>query len=80
MKHVIEVDQVKEVDYLIGDDPHKQFWMSHRRERWGIVAYNPRTLMGALGLIREVLGRFVKSVFSGVSRKRSVQHADGTSA
>lgn len=80
MQHAFEVDRVSEVDYLVGDDPYKKLWMSHRRERWGIVAYNPRTLMGALGLIREVLGRFVKSVFSGVSRKRSVQHADGTSA
>jgi hypothetical protein len=80
MQHVIEVDKVKEVDYLIGDDPHKQFWMSHRRERWGIVAYNPRTLMGALGLIREVLGRCVKPILLGLKGNRSVQHADGTSA
>ena len=61
MQHVIERDQVAEVDYLIGDDPYKKAWMSHRRERWGIVAYNPRTLRGLLGLSREVLGRAVKT-------------------
>jgi len=58
MQHVIEVDYVREVDYLIGDDPYKANWMSHRRERWGIVAYNPRTVLGAILLLREAMGRF----------------------
>ncbi|MBA3058021.1 MAG: GNAT family N-acetyltransferase [Gammaproteobacteria bacterium] len=61
MQHVIERDQVAEVDYLIGDDPYKKAWMSHRRERWGIVAYNPRTFRGLLGMNREFLGRAVKT-------------------
>jgi CelD/BcsL family acetyltransferase involved in cellulose biosynthesis len=43
MQHVMEVDRVTEVDYLIGDDAYKRNWMSERRERWGIVAYNLRT-------------------------------------
>lgn len=62
MKHVIEVDKVSEVDYLIGDDPYKETWVSHRRERWGIVAYNPRSLNGLAGWIRETLGRTVKAI------------------
>lgn len=60
MRHVIEVDQVQEVDYLIGDDAYKKIWMSHRRERWGIVAYNPRTIKGLWGAVREILARSVK--------------------
>lgn len=64
MEHVIEQDKVSEVDYLIGDDPYKANWMSHRRERWGIVAYNPRTLGGLLGLARELLGRSLKARLS----------------
>lgn len=60
MRSAIENDAVSEVDYLIGDDPHKKFWMSHRRERWGIVAYNSRTWPGLAGLLREVLGRGAK--------------------
>ncbi len=47
MQHVIDIDQVKQVDYLTGDEPYKSDWMSHRRERWGIVAFNPRTIRGA---------------------------------
>lgn len=60
MQHTFESDQVTEVDYLIGDDAYKQSWMSHRRERWGIVAYNPNSISGLLGLGREVLGRSLK--------------------
>lgn len=66
MQHTFESDQVTEVDYLIGDDPYKQSWMSHRRERWGIVAYNPNSISGLLGLGREVLGRSLKPWVSRV--------------
>ena len=62
LKHVIEQDHVKEVDFLIGDDEYKKIWMSDRRERWGIVAYNPRTIIGCALLIREIAGRITKSV------------------
>jgi len=61
MQHVIEQDQVREVDFLIGDDKYKQLWMSDRRERWGIVAYNPRTIIGFALLMKEASGRIVKS-------------------
>jgi len=62
MRHVLDVDRVNEVDYLIGDDAYKKDWMTHRRERWGIVAYNLKTLRGLVGWIREVGGRWVKRV------------------
>jgi CelD/BcsL family acetyltransferase involved in cellulose biosynthesis len=69
MAHVIEQDRVTEVDFLIGDDPYKKTWMSHRRERWGIIAYNPKTLGGLLGLGKEVLGRTLMPL---VARTRSL--------
>lgn len=56
MEHVIDVDGVKEIDYLIGDDPYKADWMSQRRERLGLVAYDPLTLRGLIGMIRQVVG------------------------
>ena len=62
MEHVIDQDGVSEVDYYIGDDSYKQTWMTHRRERWGIVAYNPRILSGLLHLGREIGARMIKSV------------------
>lgn len=60
MEHVISVDRVREVDYLIGDDDYKKNWMSQRRERWGIVAFNPKSPRGLLLLIRESLYRLLK--------------------
>ncbi|HQC98992.1 MAG TPA: GNAT family N-acetyltransferase [Aquabacterium sp.] len=55
LKHCIEQDRVQEVDYLIGDDDYKSAWMTHRRERWGLVAHDPRTLRGALGALGQTL-------------------------
>lgn len=48
MQHVLDEDQVREVDYLTGDDPYKKEWLTHRRERWGLLAINPRTPLGLL--------------------------------
>lgn len=62
MEHVIEKDGVYEVDYLTGDDPYKKGWMSNRRERWGIIAFNAKTVSGLLGLSKELLGRVMRSV------------------
>lgn len=60
MEHAIDKDQSTEIDYLIGDDAYKKTWMSHRRERWGIIAYNPKTLDGIFGLCKEAMGRLLK--------------------
>jgi CelD/BcsL family acetyltransferase involved in cellulose biosynthesis len=46
MQHVIDIDGVDEVDYLIGDDPYKKSWMGARRERWGIEAIRPAHPIG----------------------------------
>lgn len=53
MQHSIDVDGVREIDYLTGDDAYKNQWMSHRRERRGLLAFNPRTAGGLAGLLRE---------------------------
>ncbi len=56
MEQAIDIDQVREIDYLIGDDPYKAAWMSQRRERFGLVAFDPQTLRGLLGLARQTVG------------------------
>jgi ribosomal protein S18 acetylase RimI-like enzyme len=72
MKYVIDVDRVAEVDYLTGDDRYKSDWMSKRRERWGILALNPRTPLGALAIVRHVGGRAAKrTAMAVVTRFRS---------
>lgn len=62
MQQAMDVDKVREIDYLIGDDPYKESWMSARRERWGLVAYNPFSWGGALCLIKELLGRTARAL------------------
>ena len=62
MRHVLDADKVTEVDYLIGDDAYKKSWVSQRRERWGIVAYNLRSARGLIGYVMQKLGRFKRFV------------------
>jgi hypothetical protein len=52
MEHVLDQDRVTEIDYLSGDDAYKQEWMTHRRERHGIVAFDLRTIRGFSGALR----------------------------
>jgi hypothetical protein len=68
MEHVIDVDKVKVVDYLSGDDAYKRDWMSLRRERWGIMAFNLRTPRGALAAARHVGARAVKRAAGALRR------------
>lgn len=79
MRHVVEQDKVTEIDYLIGADPYKQLWMDQRRERWGIVAYNPRTLGGIFGLAIELLGRATKGLRRRLRELRP-QHTEANAA
>ena len=72
-QHALDVDKVTEVDYLSGDDGYKKDWMSQRRERWGILALNPRTPRGVLAIARHVGGRAVKRV--ALSMAKSFQRA-----
>lgn len=59
-EHVLDVDRVVEIDFLSGDDPYKAEWMSGRRERFGLLAFHPRTLQGLAGALRHFGGRMVR--------------------
>jgi hypothetical protein len=63
MRHAIDVDRVREIDYLSGDDAYKQDWMSGRRERHGVIAFNLRTLRGVLSACKHIGGRGLKKIF-----------------
>ena len=70
MKHLVDVEKVDQIDFGSGDDAYKRDWMSSRRERWGIVAYNPRTLPGLLGAARHLGGLALRRI------GRSLPHKD----
>jgi CelD/BcsL family acetyltransferase involved in cellulose biosynthesis len=78
MEHVLDIDKVHTVDFLSGDDSYKRHWMSHRRERWGLLALNPRTVKGAVSVIRHVTGRAVKRTAEAWMR-RGQEAAQATS-
>ena len=61
IERVIDVDRAAEVDFGVGDDPYKRRWASARRERWGLVAFESRTVRGALGAIRHIVGLKMKA-------------------
>jgi len=62
MEHVIDRDRVTRIDYLSGDDSYKRDWMSCRRERRGIAAYNVRTLHGSSQFIGHTFTAFLKKL------------------
>jgi CelD/BcsL family acetyltransferase involved in cellulose biosynthesis len=57
MRLAIDDDRVVDVDYLTGDDAYKADWMSDRRERFGVLAFDPRHPLGLAGLLKQRLGR-----------------------
>lgn len=62
MRQALEVDRVSEVDFGRGDDDYKQDWLSQRRERWGILAFNPRRVRGLAAAARHLLGPALKDL------------------
>jgi hypothetical protein len=60
MKYVIDCDRVSEVDFLTGADPYKKGWMSHWRERRGIVAYNPKSIIGLALMGKQMIGGWLR--------------------
>ena len=61
LRHVIDIDRVGEVDYLTGDDAYKRDWMSHSRERCGIIAFNLRSVRGIAAAATHLGGGWLKT-------------------
>jgi len=62
MQHVIDLDKVEKVDFLIGDEPYKNDWMSHQGKRYSISIYNKKTLKGWLYIARVYLRKIAKLI------------------
>jgi hypothetical protein len=69
MQHALDVDGVREIDYLSGDDDYKKAWMSHRRERCGLLAFNLRTLKGTVSAARHIGGRILQRAYQRMMRR-----------
>ena len=78
MQRAIDHDEVTEIDYLKGDDAYKNQWMTHRRERLGLLAFNPRTVGGLMGMARESTGRALVALKLRKRPEASATPADKT--
>ncbi len=59
MQQVMDIDRVEEIDFLTGNEPYKQEWMSLRRQRWRLLLSRPQKPQGgARILIERFRGRF----------------------
>ena len=73
MSYVIDERNVELVDYLTGDDTYKKDWMSVRRERRGVLGFNPKSRRGALfafveGKVKPRLKQLATSVKATIDR------------
>jgi hypothetical protein len=59
IRRLIE-DGTAVIDFGRGDDPYKRGWVSERRERIGLVGYNPRSRQGLGALARHEGGRVLR--------------------
>jgi Acetyltransferase (GNAT) domain len=64
-RRAIDQDGVRLIDYGTGDDVYKRDWMDERRQLWRIIAYNPRTLRGLAGIVRQRVRALVRGKASG---------------
>ncbi len=51
-EHMIDVEHINEVDFGIGDEAAKSFWLRNQRPLCGIVAFNSKSLAGQISLLR----------------------------
>jgi len=62
IRHMIDQEHIRELDFGRGDDDYKQDWVGMRRQMTGLLLINPRSPRGLLELARhrtgEVAARF----------------------
>lgn len=54
MRAALSDTGIREIDFGWGDDPYKQEWLPERRQRYGVAAYNLRTLTGTALAVRNL--------------------------
>ena len=52
LERLLDEEHIGELDLGAGDDLYKRLWASRRRERVGLVAFDPLTWRGAAGAFR----------------------------
>lgn len=71
MEHLLDVDHVEEIDFGNDDDPYKKSWVTERRIRWGVLAFNPRSLTGCLNRSRDIVEDTARTGVRAMRRARA---------
>lgn len=69
MEQVLSEGGIREVDFGRGDDPYKALWLPRRRERWGIIAFNPSTLRGRAAALRHLGPATLRQALSRITSR-----------
>jgi hypothetical protein len=72
IEYVLEIDGVSEIDFGTDDDPYKAVWVKNRRERWGLVFFNRKTIQGNIYSLRYLFGMAIENlrgVVAGIYRQ-----------
>ncbi len=62
IRELLDREGVDELDFGRGDDAYKRLWASRRRQRVGVMLFNPRRRQGVAALARHLLGRVRRHV------------------
>jgi hypothetical protein len=57
IRHLLDVDRVRRLDFGRGDDDYKRLWVGTRHQRSGLLAVDPRHPAGLAALLRHAAGR-----------------------
>lgn len=60
LDHVLENDDVAEIDYGVGSENYKKDWMDQTRTLIGIEAFNRRTIAGKFRILKSRAGKLLK--------------------
>jgi CelD/BcsL family acetyltransferase involved in cellulose biosynthesis len=66
IRHLLDEEHVRELDFGRGDDPYKQGWTARRRQRVGLLVVDPRRLSGLALLARHGLGLLRRLIRNGL--------------
>jgi CelD/BcsL family acetyltransferase involved in cellulose biosynthesis len=70
LERLLDQEHIHELDLGAGDDSYKRLWVSRRRERVGLVAFDPLTWRGAAGALRQVAAALVRHIPGAVLERR----------
>jgi len=63
IRHMLETEHAREIDFGRGDDPYKQGWVRARRQKIGLLLINPRHPSGLAAWARQVGGDMARRIY-----------------